>query len=88
MQVSLPSTVGDSLAAKVEALRVFLEQELGTEEFLQLYNLLEGLSPNSDTVVSAATVCSLVGEDKLQFIPLVHQLISCEELVHALNVPR
>jgi hypothetical protein len=83
LQVALPVAEEDSLAAKIEALRIFLERELGTETFLKLYHHLESLSPDDDAFSAADTLCSMVGDDKVHFIPLVHQLITSEEVMHA-----
>ncbi|GFH30234.1 protein kinase domain-containing protein [Haematococcus lacustris] len=38
----------DSLAHKVEALRMFLDQKLGTQAFLKVYRRLESLSLEDD----------------------------------------
>lgn len=83
LQVVLPVAKEDSLAAKIEALRVFLERELSTETFLKLYHHLESLSPDDDACTAADALCSMVGDDKVHFIPLVHQLITSEEVMHA-----
>ena len=83
LQVELPISDGDTLAAKVETLRVFLEQELGMELFLRLYHHLENLSPTADAQAAADAICAMVGEENVRFIPLVHQLITTEEVMHA-----
>jgi hypothetical protein len=85
VQVELPVSEGDSLAAKVETLRVLLEQHLGMEPFLKLYHHLEGLAPTACVADAAEEVCAMVGEDNVHFIPLVHQLITTEEVMHAVG---
>lgn len=81
--MKLAVSEADSLAAKVETLRVFLEQELGLEQFMGLYHHLESLSPKCDRDAAAARVCELVGEERVHFVPLVHQLIAAEEMMHS-----
>jgi hypothetical protein len=86
VQVALPVCERDSLAAKVETLRIFLEQELGMEMFLQLYHRLENLPSSADAGEAAAAIHGLIGDDNVHFIPLVHQLITTEEVMHAAGV--
>ncbi|GLI70930.1 hypothetical protein VaNZ11_016024 [Volvox africanus] len=73
---------GDSLALKVEALRVFLEQNLGTNAFLKVYRMLESLSSEDDEAQVSAAFLAVLGQEKLPFLQLVHQLIVCEENMH------
>ncbi|GIL80611.1 hypothetical protein Vretifemale_9761, partial [Volvox reticuliferus] len=73
---------GDSLALKVEALRVFLEQNLGTNAFLKVYRMLESLSFEDDEAQVSAAFLAVLGQEKLPYLQLVHQLIVCEENMH------
>ncbi|GIL63301.1 hypothetical protein Vafri_17397 [Volvox africanus] len=73
---------GDSLALKVEALRVFLEQNLGTNAFLKVYRMLENLSVEDDEAQVSAAFLAVLGQEKLPYLQLVHQLIVCEENMH------
>jgi len=79
--LDLPVTEQDSIASRIEALKVYLEQELGLDDFLAVYRYLNGSTqlevehrkwkqPSLDSVVSAKSI---------DFLPLVHQLIVCED---------
>ncbi|KAG2424096.1 hypothetical protein HXX76_014771 [Chlamydomonas incerta] len=72
----------DSLALKVEALRVYLETALGTDPFLKVYRRLESLSIDDDEGQVSAEFLAVLGPDKLPYLQLVHQLIVCEENMH------
>ncbi|PNW87779.1 hypothetical protein CHLRE_01g001800v5 [Chlamydomonas reinhardtii] len=81
--VALPGVrVTDSLALKVEALRVYLEAALGTDPFLKVYRRLESLSIDDDEGQVSAEFLAVLGPDKLPYLQLVHQLIVCEENMH------
>lgn len=75
----------DSLALKVEALRVFLESKLGTDPFLKVYRRLESLSIEDDEGEVSAEFLAVLGQERLPYLQLVHQLIVCEENMHALT---
>jgi NIMA (never in mitosis gene a)-related kinase len=66
----------------VEALRVFLEQELGTGAFVAAYRRMEALQPGEDEAAAARDFSALLG-GKLGHLQLIHQLIVCEENMHA-----
>jgi hypothetical protein len=74
----------NALAAKAEALRAYLEGEMGVEPFLRLYHYMESFSIEEDPHVAADTILKIVGEN-VRFIPLVHQLIASEEAILAQN---
>ncbi|GLC38425.1 hypothetical protein PLESTB_001579500 [Pleodorina starrii] len=81
--VQLPGVrEGDSLALKVEALRVFLETNLGTDAFLKVYRMLESLTIEDDEAAVSAKFLDILGAPKLPYLQLVHQLIVCEENMH------
>ncbi len=67
---------------QVEALRMFLEQELGTSAFVAAYRRLEELQPGEDEAAAARDFSALLG-DKMGHLQLIHQLIVCEENMHA-----
>ncbi|KAJ9525273.1 hypothetical protein QJQ45_020808 [Haematococcus lacustris] len=69
----------DSLAHKVEALRMFLDQKLGTQAFLKVYRRLESLSLEDDESEVSREFLAVLGQDKLPYLQLIHQLIVCEE---------
>ena len=72
-----------ALAAKAEALRTYLELELGADKFGTLYRHMEALSPEGDAEAAAEATLTLVGQANVHFIPLVHQLIASEEALAA-----
>ena len=59
----------DSLAYRIEALRLYLEKELGISEFLLAYKHLE----------SGQMVDSMLSNKGIRFLPLVTQLVVCED---------
>lgn len=83
LQLPLPVKASDSLAQKVEALRVFLEQALGTGPFMKLYRHLENDTEESCRQADPEELCSQLGYSHVHYVPLVHQLIVSEELMHA-----
>lgn len=78
----LPVREEDSLALKVEALRCFLEERLGTDPFLRVYRRLESLTQDDDDEAVSREFVSALGPEKLAYLQLVHQLIICEENMH------
>jgi hypothetical protein len=97
--VQVPLDVGEvaSLPEKIEALRVFLEERLGMEPFLQLYRCIEALPQDEATgeggeegeEAGGAAARPVGGElsaldtDTAKYVPLVQQLIAREEMLHA-----
>ncbi|KAG2486399.1 hypothetical protein HYH03_014976 [Edaphochlamys debaryana] len=82
--VALPGVgARDSLALKVEALRVYLETALGTEPFLKVYRRLESLTLEDDEGAVSAEFLAVLGPERLPYLQLVHQLIVCEENMHS-----
>mmetsp|Transcript_4882 Transcript_4882/g.8921 ORF Transcript_4882/g.8921 Transcript_4882/m.8921 type:complete len:142 (-) Transcript_4882:1693-2118(-) len=79
MPVRLPVPDNASLPARVEALRMYLEEKLGTVAFLKVYRRLESLSIDDDEAQVSREFLQILGQDKLGFLALVHQLIICEE---------
>jgi len=81
--VDLPVSSQDSLSYRIEALRVFLEQEIGLEAFLCLHRYLNDRAADPASVVSAAPsdhqLESLVPAKAIEYLPLVTQLIVCED---------
>eukprot|EP00798_Chlamydomonas_sp_ICE-L_P001773 gene1773-33191_t len=77
--IDLPVQESDSLALKVEALRMFLEEKLGTHPFLKVYRRLESLTMEDDESEVSKEFLAVLGQDKLPYLQLVHQLIITEE---------
>ncbi len=47
----------------------------------RVYHRLESLSSDADEVQVAHDLAEMLGEDKMCYLQLVHQLIVCEELL-------
>jgi NIMA (never in mitosis gene a)-related kinase len=60
---------------RIEALRVYLETQLGDEAFIAVYQHLNNLENDEDDNV----IESVVGAKKMKFVPLIHHLIVCED---------
>ncbi|KAK9822923.1 hypothetical protein WJX74_005108 [Apatococcus lobatus] len=71
----------DSLEIKVEALRAWLIRKLSRAVFQKVYHRLESLSSNADEVQVAQQLAAMLGEEKMCYLQLIHQLIVCEELL-------
>ncbi|KAG1653257.1 hypothetical protein FOA52_009202 [Chlamydomonas sp. UWO 241] len=77
--VPLPVCDDDALGVRMEALRAFLEDKLGSGPFLKVYRRLEGLTADDDESEVSKEFLGVLGADKLPYLQLVHQLIVCEE---------
>ena len=78
----LPNVPGvsatDSMAYRIEALKVYLENILGDEPFLAAYRHLTSLEDDEDDD-SNKIIDSILGPKKLKYVTLIHQLIVCED---------
>jgi NIMA (never in mitosis gene a)-related kinase len=73
----LPGTSDqDSIFYRIEALRSYIEQKLGLEPMMRAYQYL--LDPPADDD-SNAELSSIVGPKQLVYVPLIYQLIVCED---------
>jgi serine/threonine protein kinase len=71
----LPGIGGkDSIYARIEALRMYLEQQLGVEEFREAYNCMM----DSDDVNTEA-LQRILGAKKMKYVSVIAQMIVCEE---------
>lgn len=79
--VDLPVGDQDSLTYRIEALRVFLEGELGLDAFLRLHRYLNATVQQDEERDEGGgkSLASMVPPEALEFLPLVHQLIVCED---------
>ena len=68
----------DSMGYRIEALRVYLETQLGDEPFQAVYKLLTNLEGDDDENNDNA-IEGVLGAKKMKFVPLVHHLIVCED---------
>lgn len=78
----LPNTEGsNSLMLRVETLRYFLETEMGEENLKSCYKKMNNIAEDDDDAMQG--VSSLLPQAELQrFIPLIAQLIVCEDVVN------
>jgi hypothetical protein len=70
----------DPLSYRIESLRLHLEKELGEENFIKSYRILSDITDDDEDLNNK--LHQILGE-KLKFIPLIHQLIYCEELEYS-----
>lgn len=76
---------GDTLANRVEALRVYLEGELGTETFLRVYRLMDDLQSGDDDALTEREILLTLGEERMPVLSLVNQLLVCEDSMCTAN---
>ena len=60
---------------RIEALRVYLESQLGDEILKAAYKHLNNLDNDDDDSV----IEGIVGAKKIKFVPLIHHLLVCED---------
>ncbi len=68
----------DSIGYRIEALRVYLEQQLGADAFFGAYKMLQS-EKGGDEEELGNMVRKLLGKAKEKFIPLIFQLVVCED---------
>ncbi len=71
-------TAKDSLGYRIEALRVYLENMIGDEQFVNAYKYLTNLS-DDDEEGGNQQLEEIMGPKKMKFVTLIHQLIVCED---------
>jgi len=69
-------TEGDSAFARIEALKMYLEVNVGLEVFLRAYNYMQNLPEMDD---NNEQLRSLLGPASMKFVPLLCQLLVCED---------
>eukprot|EP00003_Mantamonas_plastica_P030586 TRINITY_DN765_c0_g1_i2.p1 TRINITY_DN765_c0_g1~~TRINITY_DN765_c0_g1_i2.p1 ORF type:complete len:942 (-),score=467.14 TRINITY_DN765_c0_g1_i2:1331-4156(-) len=69
----------DSIFYRIESLRMFLEEKLGLDLFLQAYQLLMGVGQEDDMDDLDDQLEQVLGEDNMQFATLLNQLLCCED---------
>ena len=65
----------DSIDCRIETLRVYLEIQLGDILFLAAYKCLTDLKGEDDD----SAIDRILGSSKSQFVPLIKELIVCED---------
>ncbi|KAG9391702.1 Nek1 Ser/Thr kinase-like [Carpediemonas membranifera] len=76
----------DSLSYRIEALRVYLEADLGADRFFGVYQEMMSLTENDDDDDAIETRIRAILGDKLPVVQLVQQLIYCEDLINQQQV--
>jgi len=66
----------DSMGYRIEALRVYIETQMGDSIFLAAYQYLNNLN-HSDEDDNA--IEKIAGPKKMKYVPLIHHLIVCED---------
>ncbi|KAM3141150.1 hypothetical protein pb186bvf_006755 [Paramecium bursaria] len=75
-QINVPGTSDrDTIGYKIEALRYYLEQQIGFELFMQVYQTIE----SQDSESSMKMINQFLNQDQRKYIPLIYQLIVCED---------
>eukprot|EP00698_Gefionella_okellyi_P002449 TRINITY_DN1230_c0_g1_i1.p1 TRINITY_DN1230_c0_g1~~TRINITY_DN1230_c0_g1_i1.p1 ORF type:complete len:754 (+),score=250.80 TRINITY_DN1230_c0_g1_i1:558-2819(+) len=75
-------TEHDSVAHRVESLRVFLEKMIGDDLFLKAYRILDAMTEQDDEDALTERVIALLGAQKKVYLPLINQMIVCEDLFY------
>ena len=71
----LPGIGGkDSIYARIEALRMYLEQKLGVTEFREAYNCMMDADD-----VDSEVLQRILGHKKMKYVSVIAQMIVCEE---------
>jgi NIMA (never in mitosis gene a)-related kinase len=67
---------------RIEALRNFLEHELGVRKFVQAYEIVKSTYHGSDEPNAGERIGAILDSAELEYVPLIVQLIVCEEGVY------
>lgn len=69
----------DSIYSQLEALRMYLEKELGTRLLTAVYRYVTNVSVEEHDRIKQ-TVTAMLGEDKMKYFPVLLQLVACEAI--------
>lgn len=69
----------DSIYSQLEALRMYLEKELGTRLLTAVYRYITNVSLEEHDRIKQ-TVTAMLGEDKMKYFPVLLQLVACEAI--------
>lgn len=69
----------DSIYSHMEALRMYLEKELGTRLLTAVYRYVTNVSLKEHERIKH-TVKAMLGEDKMTYFPVLLQLVACEAI--------
>ena len=71
----------DSVAHRIESLRMFLEKMVGDDLFIAVYKLLDSMGEQDDEEVVMSKATAMLGPKKI-YLSLVNQLIYCEDVFY------
>jgi len=69
----------DSLCYQIESLRIFLEDKLGEDRFIEVYRLLEDMENSADEDAVTKEVAGLLGANWKEPFQMVVRLLLCED---------
>ncbi|EAR94643.2 plant dual-specificity MAP kinase kinase family domain protein (macronuclear) [Tetrahymena thermophila SB210] len=69
----------DSIFNRIEALKVYLERNLGEDLFIQIYQEIQLQDQNLSETDQTKRINSILNVDQQKFIPLIYQMIFCED---------
>eukprot|EP01060_Flectonema_neradi_P008649 TRINITY_DN16179_c0_g1_i1.p1 TRINITY_DN16179_c0_g1~~TRINITY_DN16179_c0_g1_i1.p1 ORF type:complete len:566 (+),score=73.42 TRINITY_DN16179_c0_g1_i1:31-1698(+) len=75
------SSTTESLSNRIESLRCHLEDILGASTLLDVYSILSEVQPHSGKI-ALAKARSILGEAKVYYLPLVMQMMYCEDVLN------
>lgn len=64
----------DTLGSKIQALRLYLQKQIGDDSFVKAYSMIQEEKDQDYKYVR-----QYLGADRSKFIPLIVQLIVCED---------
>ena len=74
------------MPSRVEHLRAYLQDVLGETKFVRAYRALDELDESQEETETVETLLHVMGAD-INYLGLIHQLLVCEDSLHAANVP-
>jgi hypothetical protein len=72
----------ETMSDRAESLRVMCEDSLGVDDFIKAYAVLSRMDVVDTAKNIRGKLVSSIGEINLRYVPLVHQLITCEEVLN------
>jgi len=66
----------DTIGYRIESLRLYLEKQLSEVVFMKIYKYLQVLHGDEE---NQTALKQILGKDKCKFLPLIYQLLVCED---------
>ena len=81
METRILCPIGNSiefldLFDRIEALRYYLEKQVGADQFYEAYKFVQSPPTESD---NNSELVKILGKNNIKFVPLIYQLIVCED---------